>query len=384
MKVIYNRVIKKPFAGVLNIAIVMLCMIFIVLFSCVKQNPVLVDNGEEPIENSDEKVNIEPCKTTITGFQITPCIKSASLTEDEKDYFERHFNIKKCTAFTMDIKELAGYIDGIGGKFQFRLRIDEELDWIIDLEYNDMYVGPSAENTFKGKTSEGQIVRFIIDEDKFSGIIFYDKYQYFIQPVHGYGTISLDDRIMVYSSLDFEEYRIQSTGFCMNPFLSSFIKNVSKYSENDSVYVIKGLALDEYEYGRKIRLIEDLKGNFPANVTEFIAWGDGFGVIESARFNHLARDYDKQDVLIMILTTYDYRLASLWEALKHESVLGVPFFENSGDYRTIGCTYSAVLKLSDDYVTGGGSQIFTWMNYEMIVHWSEFYEILREVLKSNK
>ena len=105
----------------------------------------------------------------------------------------------------------------------------------------------------------------------------------------------------------------------------SFFEGVSKYSDSRDTYVIKGIVVDTHEkYGLKIRLVEDLKGNFPKTVNTFIVWG-------SAPIEHiyLREDnlslYDKQDVLIMHFTR--------------------------NDYATLNCTH-CVIKLTDGYVTG--------------------------------
>ena len=169
----------------------------------------------------------------------------------------------------------------------------------------------------------------------------------------------------------YEHHHWLSTGYCGN--VAPFIEGVSMYLRNDSVYVIKGIALDTYQYGRNIKLVEDLKGNFPKEINTFIAWGSGFGPIESARIGNLSEHYDNQDVLIMILTNYDYRFAKFWKDLRYEEILGVPFFEKPEDFRTIGCTH-AVLKLKDDIVTGSISR------KDHVMFWDEFYKILQEAL----
>ena len=162
-----------------------------------------------------------------------------------------------------------------------------------------------------------------------------------------------------------------SAGFCVRRF--SFFEAVTKYYTHENVYIIKGIALEAYEYGRNIMLMEDLKGNFPEDISSFLAWGDGFGVIESARFVNLASDFEEQDILIMILTTYDDGLAKLWENLRHFELLGVPFLEKPEDMRIVGCSTS-VLKLSDGYVTGNISG-----NGQSTMGWSEFFKRLQDI-----
>ena len=121
---------------------------------------------------------------------------------------------------------------------------------------------------------------------------------------------------------------------CTDPeclFNSTFFESVSRNSNNRNTYIIKGIVLDNKGQGRSIRLIEDLKGNFPKGVNGFTAYGKSTVYINTS---FLRRDdlslYDKHDVLIMHLTK-----------------AGAPF----NFYATIDCDHS-IVKLSDDYVTG--------------------------------
>jgi len=67
--------------------------------------------------------------------QVIPSVKGALLSESDKAILDKH--ISKYTAFTMDLKELAGYIHGNQGG-QFRLSVDENFDWTLDIVLNDM------------------------------------------------------------------------------------------------------------------------------------------------------------------------------------------------------------------------------------------------------
>jgi len=116
------------------------------------------------------------------------------------------------------------------------------------------------------------------------------------------------------------------TKACCSRF-TSFLDGVSITSKNNNVYVIKGIASETFKNGRKIRLIEDLKGNFPKSVITFNVWKNHIGNIFDTRIDDLGL-YDNQDVLIMLLVQ-----------------------EKPNDYTTLGCIPS-VLKLSDGYVTG--------------------------------
>ena len=145
----------------------------------------------------------------------TPNIKSAALTANDKSILDRH--LSKYTAFTVDEKEIAGFFNG--GYGSFRLQIDEELDWTISLELNDLrdpdykafYITEEGEveitepfvvNTFKGETSAGQHVRFTIDENTFFGIIFGENYHYVIRSAKDYTQNKGDNSFIVYKSWD--------------------------------------------------------------------------------------------------------------------------------------------------------------------------------------
>ena len=148
----------------------------------------------------------------------------------------------------------------------------------------------------------------------------------------------------------------------------SFLEGVSMYSKCSDLYVIKGIALDKYEYGCKIELLEDLKGNFPENLDTFIVWGDGNTALELNRMDDL-RIYDDQDVLIMLLTpAHD---------LSEMTPAGT-WFEKPEDFTTITCT-KGVLKLSDGYVTGYLTPE-DGFNYEQTIQWLDFQNELHKLL----
>ena len=132
----------------------------------------------------------------VANSQIIPHTQRVSLSENEKVIFDQR--LSKYTAFTMNKKELAS---NLGGKGQIQLRINEELDWTLNLEFNDMrapdfkqtyttdegefeYKEPFIVNTFKGETSDGKIARFTIDENTFFGIILDDIDHYVIRSVN--------------------------------------------------------------------------------------------------------------------------------------------------------------------------------------------------------
>jgi len=144
-----------------------------------------------------------------------------------------------------------------------------------------------------------------------------------------------------------------------------FIENFRCNFRCNEVYFIKGIAQDiVYEYGRNIKLIEDLKGNFPKNITTFTAWGDGYTYIELNRVDFLDR-YENQDTLLMLLRSTRYNPKS--------DSSHIPFYEREGDYTTMTCAYS-VLKLANSNVSGyilpiseTGLKIINTMQYSDLI-----------------
>jgi len=151
--------------------------------------------------------------------QITPITQKTSLAVDAKAIVDR--SISEYTAFKMDKKELVKLHRNGGGSF--RLRVDENIDWLFELELNDMrspnykatyttdegvfdIKEPFVVNTFKGKTSEGHEARFTIDENNFYGVIFYDTYHYVVRPTKDYTQNVKDDSFVVYNSRDIIYY----------------------------------------------------------------------------------------------------------------------------------------------------------------------------------
>ncbi len=82
---------------------------------------------------------------------------------------------------------------------------------------------------------------------------------------------------------------------------ASFIENYSYCVENNRIFYIKGIALDIFEYGRTIKVIEDLKGNFDGESSIFV-WGSGYPskdnyiCISNERFDDIIKYYDKNFV----------------------------------------------------------------------------------------
>jgi len=148
-------------------------------------------------------------------------------------------------------------------------------------------------------------------------------------------------------------------------------------------YLIKGIALDAYEYGRKIKLVEDLAGNFPKNIDTFTAFGNkGFrpislGGVHFGRLDYLVCNncYNKGDVLIMLLVRAfgleEYKAGlngtpeSIEEHLKRLEEVEGPWMETSEDFMTLGCVFSVLSLINDHvYVPGRGFAYRSWNDFQ--------------------
>ncbi|MDR1459038.1 MAG: zinc-dependent metalloprotease [Bacteroidales bacterium] len=106
------------------------------------------------------------------------------------------------------------------GKSTFRLDIDAENDWIITIQRNDMrshdytsyYTSDSGTfpdkefytpNTYKGKTSNGDIVRLTIDKDNFFGVILKDEEQKVIRQARDFTGNKKDESLVIYDNSDY-------------------------------------------------------------------------------------------------------------------------------------------------------------------------------------
>ena len=159
--------------------------------------------------------------TGLVNAQITPYIEKVSITGIDKTILDQH--ISKYTAFIIDKQELTENIHANGGVSKVRLRIDENLDWTIDFELNDMRApdyratyttdagifeikDPFVVNTYKGKTSDGHVARFTIDENYFFGVILGNDYHYVIRPIEDYTQNKENQNFIVYKNWDIISY----------------------------------------------------------------------------------------------------------------------------------------------------------------------------------
>ena len=147
---------------------------------------------------------------------------------------------------------------------------------------------------------------------------------------------------------------------------ASFKENYARNIQDEQVFFIKGVALDVVEYGRHIKVIEDLKGNFTGNTT-ILVWGggdssSGRNCISNEKLDYLAL-YQENDTLIMLVKPVTYENC----------------VEVFGGYTTFSCKQS-VLKLSNGYVTGLINP-YIWDEpwQEVTMPWDELQKFLSNV-----
>ncbi|MDR2914417.1 MAG: hypothetical protein LBV74_06265 [Tannerella sp.] len=123
--------------------------------------------------------------------------------------------------------------------------------------------------------------------------------------------------------------------------VASFIENYHE-SENiflEDIFFIKGVALDTIVHGRDIKVIEDLRGNFPSTADTIRVWGMGKN---TNRLDRLSI-YDNQDTVLMLLMQA--------QGLSNTPPGNEELLEKQEDFTVVTCSFS-VLKFSNGYVSG--------------------------------
>ena len=141
----------------------------------------------------------------------------------------------------------------------------------------------------------------------------------------------------------------------------------------DFTYFVKGLVLEsQNEYGKRMEIISDLKGNFPDGITHFTVWGcphpaDHF----TSRFDNL-RLYNDQDTLLMLLGRINRDIRSPRSNVDERFP---DIDERQGDFETFPLAFS-VLKLSNNTVSGYITSVF---GKKQTMLWEEFQELLSSI-----
>jgi len=181
-------------------------------------------------------------------------------------------------------------------------------------------------------------------------------------------------------------------------FLGGLEESLSHYAP---LYVVKGIALDTYNnYGRRIKLIEDLIGNLPENTDTLIVWGNtGMwgGNIETHGNTVHPLDSNDSDVYygrMERLACYDcYKKGDIliMKLQRPQKVFGDRDWQAPSEYFTTygSCVYS-VLWLRNGYELGLVSgnwdrEPVDWVfrNAVYRMSWRDFQRELNNVLKIN-
>ena len=147
----------------------------------------------------------------------------------------------------------------------------------------------------------------------------------------------------------------------------SFTENYLESFQNDEIFIIKGVVLDALFYGRNIKVIEDLKGNF-ADKSSIFVYGnnsdfDKYPIVVNERSDNFDR-YHKGDTLIIIME----KVRRIYEG----------YIETCCDYATLVCA-SSIVNLSNDYITG---YIKPLEGMAQTMLWEEFQEEVAEIVKN--
>jgi len=158
-------------------------------------------------------------------------------------------------------------------------------------------------------------------------------------------------------------------GLIPDPFIIAY-KGIEKFKGMyhpqlgdiyNSYFFVKGLVLDSHqEYGKRVRLIDDLKGNFPEGITDFTVWGNR-GFPWRLRFDDLTL-FNQQDTLIMLL-----QQVGRTEEIISDNI------ERIGDYVTIPYSFST-LKFSNNSVHG---HITSTYREKETMSWEIFSDLIK-------
>lgn len=158
---------------------------------------------------------------SINGLQsqIIPLesnVKTVQLSEKDNSVLKKHLN--RYSTFEIDKKQLLENLS-LYGKCHFRLNINSEYKWDIDLQVNNMttpdykafystddgsflYEEPYVPNTYKGETSSGDIVRLTIDDDEFWGLVLKEQEQVTIRHTRHYTGNKEDNSLVIFNNKD--------------------------------------------------------------------------------------------------------------------------------------------------------------------------------------
>ena len=139
-----------------------------------------------------------------------------------------------------------------------------------------------------------------------------------------------------------EQEQISSTiGADCLPFYRGFIETYRNCYDLENTFFVKGVTISHDGYKKKIKILEDVKGNFKGkpSITLWDHW----------EFGSENWKYTKNDILLILMGK-----------------------EENGTYFTFGCGCSTLLLSKDGYATG----VFNTDSKETIVPWNELQKLL--------
>lgn len=178
------------------------------------------------------------CSSTFAQFDLK-AIKASKGPEESKklsELFEDYYLV------SLDSRSLNEYVKNNRKSAKVKLRIDQSLDWQLQIEENEIRSSnykavlttqsgeindPSTKdcNTYKGyiRDDPKQFVRLFITNDVITGLIVdQQKGDYYIEPLSTFTKGAKDDRYVVYNLASIKE----TTGFCGNEAINIVTKNL--------------------------------------------------------------------------------------------------------------------------------------------------------------
>ena len=158
-------------------------------------------------------------------------------------------------------------------------------------------------------------------------------------------------------------------------------------------YIVRGVVMDEtYRHSRRIRIVEDLAGNFPETSGTIMVWG-GAGINETSIFQQswfsppieiltCSYCYKTGETLIMILWGFE----DIWKSPYFQPIIEEEYAEVLTPNHFHLNPQAPVLRLRNSYVTGYISREivagqYVWTNR---MSWRDFQRELNNVLKKTK
>ena len=131
------------------------------------------------------------------GAQVVLTAQKATLSEQDKAFFDRHIENQNYAAITLNTDELSDSIR-THEYCNVQLYISEQWNW-------ELYLVPNGPEKFKGKTADNEIVLISIGENYFHGTIFSNKGDYLIRSSWFFTQNFTDESLIAFKASDFSD-----------------------------------------------------------------------------------------------------------------------------------------------------------------------------------